>query len=170
MLRVGSSFRASLLTLARNAPHRSNGVRISVTRINRSGRWRATKSQSKPGGWGGIRTPGTLRYTRFPGVHNRPLCHPSKRSTATVAAVSDRRINFSGAQRAPLHFDQLAPAAAPFQDLNFLPQFGYVAFGQHAPEIHVWINQTIPAENGPRVNHRVTADFGAITDDRAKFC
>src|SRR5262249_42960102 len=30
-------------------------------------------------GWGGIRTPGTFRYTRFPGVHNRPLCHPSKR-------------------------------------------------------------------------------------------
>jgi hypothetical protein len=29
------------------------------------------------GGWGGIRTPGALRHTRFPGVHNRPLCHPS---------------------------------------------------------------------------------------------
>ena len=29
------------------------------------------------GGWEGIRTPGALRHTRFPGVHNRPLCHPS---------------------------------------------------------------------------------------------
>ena len=28
-------------------------------------------------GWEGIRTPGALRHTRFPGVHNRPLCHPS---------------------------------------------------------------------------------------------
>src|SRR5438045_3711910 len=30
-------------------------------------------------GWGGIRTPGAFRHTRFPGVHNRPLCHPSER-------------------------------------------------------------------------------------------
>jgi hypothetical protein len=30
-------------------------------------------------GWGGIRTPGAFRHTRFPGVHNQPLCHPSKR-------------------------------------------------------------------------------------------
>src|SRR5438477_11353095 len=29
-------------------------------------------------GWEGIRTPGALRHTRFPGVHNRPLCHPSR--------------------------------------------------------------------------------------------
>src|SRR6266699_2208838 len=29
------------------------------------------------GGWAGIRTPGAFRHTRFPGVHNRPLCHPS---------------------------------------------------------------------------------------------
>ena len=29
-------------------------------------------------GWGGIRTPGAFRHTRFPGVHNQPLCHPSK--------------------------------------------------------------------------------------------
>ena len=28
-------------------------------------------------GWGGIRTPGAFRHTRFPGVHNQPLCHPS---------------------------------------------------------------------------------------------
>jgi hypothetical protein len=28
-------------------------------------------------GWAGIRTPGAFRHTRFPGVHNRPLCHPS---------------------------------------------------------------------------------------------
>jgi hypothetical protein len=30
-------------------------------------------------GWGGIRTRGTLRYTRFPGVPDRPLWHPSKK-------------------------------------------------------------------------------------------
>ena len=30
-------------------------------------------------GWGGIRTRGTFRYTRFPGVPNRPLWHPSCR-------------------------------------------------------------------------------------------
>ena len=29
-------------------------------------------------GWGGIRTPGAFQHTRFPGVHNQPLCHPSK--------------------------------------------------------------------------------------------
>ena len=28
---------------------------------------------------GGIRTPGAFQHTRFPGVHNQPLCHPSKR-------------------------------------------------------------------------------------------
>ena len=28
-------------------------------------------------GWGGIRTPGAFQHTRFPGVHNQPLCHPS---------------------------------------------------------------------------------------------
>src|ERR1700748_1223076 len=36
-------------------------------------------------GWEGIRTPGALRHTRFPGVHNRPLCHPSR------SEVIDRR-------------------------------------------------------------------------------
>ena len=29
------------------------------------------------GGEGGIRTPGTFRFTRFPSVRNRPLCHLS---------------------------------------------------------------------------------------------
>ncbi len=29
-------------------------------------------------GWGGIRTPGTLRYSGFQDRRNRPLCHPSK--------------------------------------------------------------------------------------------
>src|SRR3989442_12893133 len=33
--------------------------------------------QANAGGWGGIRTLGAFRHTRFPGVHNRPLCHPS---------------------------------------------------------------------------------------------
>ena len=36
-------------------------------------------SAKQDGGWGGIRTPGAFRHTRFPGVHNRPLCHPSER-------------------------------------------------------------------------------------------
>ena len=31
----------------------------------------------KARGWAGIRTPGAFQHTRFPGVHNRPLCHPS---------------------------------------------------------------------------------------------
>ena len=34
-------------------------------------------ARQNTGGWGGIRTPDTFRYTRFPGVRNRPLCHPS---------------------------------------------------------------------------------------------
>ena len=28
-------------------------------------------------GWGGFEPPVPFGYTRFPGVHNRPLCHPS---------------------------------------------------------------------------------------------
>ena len=36
------------------------------------------RSPQLGGGWGGIRTPGAFRHTRFPGVHNQPLCHPSK--------------------------------------------------------------------------------------------
>src|SRR5262245_26456375 len=37
-----------------------------------------SRAEYEGNGWGGIRTPGTFRYTRFPGVHNRPLCHPSR--------------------------------------------------------------------------------------------
>jgi hypothetical protein len=36
------------------------------------------KAPHEGNGWGGIRTPGAFRHTRFPGVHNRPLCHPSE--------------------------------------------------------------------------------------------
>src|SRR6266446_424647 len=36
------------------------------------------------GGWGGIRTPGAFQHTRFPGVHNQPLCHPSGLSRASA--------------------------------------------------------------------------------------
>jgi hypothetical protein len=43
-------------------------------------------------GWGGIRTPGAFRHTRFPGVHNRPLCHPSCTASSIVVSVQDRRI------------------------------------------------------------------------------
>ena len=42
----------------------------------------------KRSGWEGIRTPGALRHTRFPGVHNRPLCHPSFRILLVI--VFDR--------------------------------------------------------------------------------
>jgi hypothetical protein len=38
-------------------------------------------------GWGGIRTRGTLRYTRSPGVPNRPLWHPSSKQTRTLVRV-----------------------------------------------------------------------------------
>ena len=38
-------------------------------------------------GWEGIRTPGALRHTRFPGVHNRPLCHPSFRILLAIVIV-----------------------------------------------------------------------------------
>jgi hypothetical protein len=40
------------------------------------------------GGWGGIRTLGTLRYTRSPGVPNRPLWHPSERDYDTETSSS----------------------------------------------------------------------------------
>src|SRR5436305_13576556 len=43
----------------------------------------ALHPNKKSGGWAGIRTPGAFRHTRFPGVHNRPLCHPSIGSTIT---------------------------------------------------------------------------------------
>jgi hypothetical protein len=36
-------------------------------------------------GQGGIRTPGTFRYTRFPGVHNRPLCHLSREGRCSLS-------------------------------------------------------------------------------------
>src|SRR5207249_7311215 len=44
------------------------------------------------GGWGGIRTPGAFRHTRSPGVHNQPLCHPSKRwiDNLTISILSPR--------------------------------------------------------------------------------
>jgi hypothetical protein len=37
----------------------------------------AASRAARDGGEGGIRTPGTLRYTAFPVLHNRPLCHLS---------------------------------------------------------------------------------------------
>src|SRR3954451_1997773 len=41
-------------------------------------------------GWEGIRTPGALRHTRFPGVHNRPLCHPSFDRQSWTTATETR--------------------------------------------------------------------------------
>ena len=39
------------------------------------------------GRMGGIRTPGAFRHTRFPGVHNQPLCHPSRKLDIVIANV-----------------------------------------------------------------------------------
>ena len=47
-------------------------------------------SRTINGGWGGIRTPGAFRHTRFPGVHNRPLCHPSGRATLCIVIVRSK--------------------------------------------------------------------------------
>jgi hypothetical protein len=44
-------------------------------------------AESEGSGWEGIRTPGALRHTRFPGVHNRPLCHPSFRDSCSHSWV-----------------------------------------------------------------------------------
>src|SRR5438477_26062 len=55
-----------------------SALAISITRINRA-RPRLKKLCLRAAGWGGIRTLGAFQHTRFPGVHNRPLCHPSRR-------------------------------------------------------------------------------------------
>ena len=60
-LRIGSGVRSGrgrICTLARNAPHQSNGVRISG-RL-RAGCGESTEADERlgHGGWGGIRTPG----------------------------------------------------------------------------------------------------------------
>ncbi len=48
-----------------------------LSRFARGSRTPRGSYPATPGGWGGIRTPGEFPHTRFPGVHNRPLCHPS---------------------------------------------------------------------------------------------
>jgi hypothetical protein len=45
---------------------------------SKAGRQSREALSAKQAGWGGIRTPGAFRHTRFPGVHNQPLCHPSR--------------------------------------------------------------------------------------------
>ena len=54
-------------------------------------------------GWEGIRTPGALRHTRFPGVHNRPLCHPSIKLFLSLVIPSivegSRNVSFKVALR-----------------------------------------------------------------------
>src|ERR1051326_8655826 len=47
--------------------------------------WKALVCLTRNYGWGGIRTPGAFRHTRFPGVHNQPLCHPSRSSDIVIA-------------------------------------------------------------------------------------
>src|SRR6266513_407238 len=64
--------------LWRQVDYPNSALAISVTRINKT-RPRLKKLCLRAGGWGGIRTLGAFRHTRFPGVHNRPLCHPSRR-------------------------------------------------------------------------------------------
>ena len=44
-----------------------------------------------------------------------------------------------------LNLRLLLPKIASFQNLEFLAQFHDVPFWQDAPEIYVWINETIPA-------------------------
>jgi hypothetical protein len=61
-------------------------------------------ASAKQDGWGGIRTPGAFRHTRFPGVHNRPLCHPSSRASPTVVVICDSRICFRLPQSAAIAF------------------------------------------------------------------
>ncbi len=59
----------------------------SLERKSSTGRLSGAKTETSHAlGWGGIRTRGTLRYTRFPGVPNRPLWHPSKRASRHDAA------------------------------------------------------------------------------------
>ena len=41
-------------------------------------RYLSATLRGRNGGEGGIRTRGTLRYTAFPMLHNRPLCHLSR--------------------------------------------------------------------------------------------
>src|SRR5947199_7075005 len=51
---------------------------------------RVSACSHEENGWEGIRTPGALRHTRFPGVHNRPLCHPSLELRSWTAATETR--------------------------------------------------------------------------------
>src|ERR1043166_2644771 len=50
--------------------------------------------KSRNGGWAGIRTPGAFRHTRFPGVHNRPLCHPSLTPTIYARVCCREAVSF----------------------------------------------------------------------------
>ena len=49
-------------------------------------------------GWGGIRTPGAFRHTRFPSVHNRPLCHPSEQVFLFLRILISVRLETIGAE------------------------------------------------------------------------
>jgi hypothetical protein len=45
------------------------------------------------GGGGGIRTHGSLRFTRFPSAPIRPLSHPSESSLRRMRRVNDGRLS-----------------------------------------------------------------------------
>ena len=47
------------------------------------------------GGGGGIRTHGSLRFTRFPSAPIRPLSHPSESSLRRMRRVNDGRLSES---------------------------------------------------------------------------
>ena len=46
------------------------------------------ETNSLNGGEGGIRTPGTLRHTRFRVGHIRPLCHLSRDNTGSKQLIN----------------------------------------------------------------------------------
>ncbi len=55
--------------------HNNSGLAVKSRNQRKKRGDRAVASES--GGERGIRTLGTLRYTAFPVLHNRPLCHLS---------------------------------------------------------------------------------------------
>ena len=54
---------------------------------------------STTGGGGGIRTHGSLRFTRFPSAPIRPLSHPSEPSRRRWRRVDERRLSESAVEQ-----------------------------------------------------------------------
>ena len=87
---AGAQAVADLGGAAGHVPGNSRSRRISLppSKLKRA---RAREGNRECSGWAGIRTPGAFRHTRFPGVHNRPLCHPSQKSAVKVVAAGTIR-------------------------------------------------------------------------------